>query len=154
MRRSTFLLLLLSCCASTEPAEHVDVALASPPSATAAATERTTAGTSPTTVPTAVVVPAPDPATAERMLAEKLFDEGRKAMSAGDYKTACPKFEESHRIEPAVGSLINLAACLELSGQPAAACQNYREALVMLRQSGQTEREKYVVQAMQKVGCP
>lgn len=49
--------------------------------------------------------------------AEKLFREGRAAMTAGNFAAACPKFEESQRIEPAPGTLMNLADCEEHLGQ-------------------------------------
>ncbi|NOU28880.1 MAG: hypothetical protein HOO96_13330, partial [Polyangiaceae bacterium] len=49
--------------------------------------------------------------------AETLFREGRKALEAGDYAVACAKFAESQRIEPAPGTLLNLAGCEERSGK-------------------------------------
>jgi hypothetical protein len=48
--------------------------------------------------------------------AERLFHEARQAVAAGDFATACPKFEESQRIEPAPGTLMNLAECEEHLG--------------------------------------
>jgi tetratricopeptide (TPR) repeat protein len=65
--------------------------------------------------------------------AEALFSEGRRAFDAGDYVTACDKFEESQRLDPAAGTLINLAACEERLGRIASAWQSWREALRTLR---------------------
>lgn len=43
--------------------------------------------------------------------AEAAFRDGRKAMQAGDYPTACARFADSERLEPAPGTLLNLAEC-------------------------------------------
>ncbi len=62
-----------------------------------------------------------DPATAEA-----LFREGRRAAEAGDYTTACPKFEESYRLDPAPGTLLNWGDCEENRGQLARAWQHFQ----------------------------
>jgi hypothetical protein len=61
--------------------------------------------------------------------AEVLFTEGRTAFDAGEYVAACQKFEESQRLDPAAGTLINLAACYEKLGKLASAWETWREAL-------------------------
>lgn len=71
---------------------------------------------------------ATDPAAAEQ-----LFMAGRTAMEGGDYKTACDRFAESERLDPAAGTLINLADCLDHEGKIASAWQRWTEALDMLR---------------------
>lgn len=63
-----------------------------------------------------------DPATAEA-----LFREGRSAAEAGNYAVACPKFEESHRLDPAPGTLLNLADCEEHRGQILRALQHFHQ---------------------------
>jgi len=50
-----------------------------------------------------------------------IFDEGRSAMQKGDFETACEKFKESNRIDPAVGTSFNLANCEERRGRLATA---------------------------------
>jgi hypothetical protein len=65
-----------------------------------------------------------DPATAEA-----LFRQGRQAVEAQDYARACPKFAESQRLDPAVGTLMNWAACEEKLGKLASAWQRWREAI-------------------------
>lgn len=65
--------------------------------------------------------------------AEVLFAEGRRAMGREDYETACAKFAESQRLEPAPGTAINLAECLDRKGQLADAWQRWREARRLLR---------------------
>jgi hypothetical protein len=60
--------------------------------------------------------------------AEALFRAGREATDKGDHRTACLRFEESHRLEPASGTVFNLALCLERLGQVASAWRRFREA--------------------------
>ena len=61
--------------------------------------------------------------------AEALFTEGRKAFDAGDYRIACARFAESQRLDPAVGTLINLAACNEKLDNLALAWETWQQAL-------------------------
>jgi hypothetical protein len=68
--------------------------------------------------------PPRDPATAEA-----LFRQGRQAMEAKNYREACPKFAESERLEPAAGTLMNLATCEEKLGKLASAWQHWKEAI-------------------------
>jgi hypothetical protein len=65
--------------------------------------------------------------------AEVLFTEGRKALDAKQYDEACRKFAESERLEPAVGTLMNLATCEEKLGKLASAWQHWKEAIALLR---------------------
>ena len=59
---------------------------------------------------------------------EALFLEGRRLMKAGDVAAACAKLAESERLDPAVGTLANLADCEEQLGRTASAWQHWREA--------------------------
>lgn len=61
--------------------------------------------------------------------AELLFREARKALDAGRTEEACSKFAESQRLDPAPGTLINLAACREKLGQLASAWETWQQAL-------------------------
>jgi len=60
--------------------------------------------------------------------ADVLFREGRKAMHVGNYAVACPKFQESYRLDPAPGTLLNLGDCEEKQGHLVAAWQYFRDA--------------------------
>jgi hypothetical protein len=62
-----------------------------------------------------------DPATADA-----LFRAGREAADRGDSGNACPRFEESYRLDPAVGTLLNLAECEVALGRLADAWEHYR----------------------------
>jgi hypothetical protein len=75
--------------------------------------------------PTALAQPQPAGASAE---ADTLFDEGRKAMDAGDFKVACKAFDASQKLSPAVSTMINLAYCREQNKEFASAYGWFREA--------------------------
>jgi len=75
---------------------------------------------------TACLTAAPAMAqTRDPVSAEWLFRAGRSLMKAGDYPTACAKLEESLRLDPAVGTLMNLAECNEKIGRLATAWQRW-----------------------------
>ena len=76
------------------------------------------------------------------VLAEALFRDGRDLMAAGKYSEACPKFAESNRIDPKLGTLMNLALCHDKAGRSATAWAEYVEAAGVARRLGQAEREQ------------
>ncbi len=57
--------------------------------------------------------------------AEAIFRQARAAVSAGDYASACPLFQESLRLDPAPGTLLNLADCEEHTGRLASAWEHF-----------------------------
>jgi tetratricopeptide (TPR) repeat protein len=62
--------------------------------------------------------------------AERLFEEGRALLEAGQPEAACEKFELSIAKDPRqIGVLMNLAVCNERIGKLATALELYREAL-------------------------
>lgn len=67
--------------------------------------------------------------------AEALFNEAKKAMDAKDYDTACKRFRESNRLDPAVGTMLNLAVCEERRGHLATSWDLYRGAYEKLSPS-------------------
>jgi hypothetical protein len=75
-------------------------------------------------------------------MAEALFRSGRQLMGQGDYAQACPKFAESNRIDPKLGTLLNLALCHERIGKTASAWAEYVQASQTASRLGQGEREK------------
>ncbi len=60
--------------------------------------------------------------------ADKLFDDGRKYLSAKEYALACTAFEQSQVSDPAIGTQLNIALCYEAWGKTAAAYRAYAEA--------------------------
>lgn len=61
-------------------------------------------------------------------LAEALFREGRAALQRGDAREAAAKLEESQRLDPAPGTLLNLALAEEKLGRLADAWEHARAA--------------------------
>jgi hypothetical protein len=57
--------------------------------------------------------------------AEAAFRDGRKAVQAGDWATACARFAESERLEPAPGTLLNLADCEDHQGKLVSAHEHF-----------------------------
>lgn len=70
--------------------------------------------------------------TRDPAAAEALFEAGRQAATRGDWANACPKFAESERLDPAPGTLLNLADCEEHLGHLAAAWDAWHEAIASL----------------------
>lgn len=60
--------------------------------------------------------------------AEVLFRQARELMAAGKVAEACSAFDESQKLDPAVTTLLNLAACREKLGQLATAWGLFLEA--------------------------
>lgn len=64
--------------------------------------------------------------------AQALFEAARVAIVHGDYAGACPKFAESQRLDPAPGTLLNLADCEEHLGHLARAWDAWHEGIALL----------------------
>jgi hypothetical protein len=64
--------------------------------------------------------------------AEALFDQGRAALAEGDFDTACGRFRESDRLDPALGTRFNLADCEEKRGRLATAWSLFRGVVAQL----------------------
>lgn len=67
-----------------------------------------------------------DAPPADAAAGEALFREGRRLMKVGDLAGACAKFDESQRLDPAPGTLANLADCEEKLGRLASAWEHWR----------------------------
>jgi hypothetical protein len=55
-------------------------------------------------------------AEAQPSEADRIFDQGRKAAERGDFPEACRLFASSFRLDPAVGTLLNLGDCSHHQG--------------------------------------
>ena len=79
---------------------------------------------------------ATDPATATM-----LFNEARRLVAAGRYPDACPKFEESQRLDPGIGTQFNLADCYEHTQRLASAWALFLDVASSAGGTGQVARE-------------
>lgn len=75
-------------------------------------------------------------------VARELFDEGRKLVREGKHAEACPKFEESLRLAPGIGTQFNLADCWERMGRTASASALFSLAAASANAAGQADREQ------------
>jgi hypothetical protein len=73
--------------------------------------------------------------------AHALFNEARKLVEAGKFVEACPKFQESARLKPGIGTRFNLADCWEKLGRTASAWSEFLEVASAAKAQGQKERE-------------
>jgi len=70
--------------------------------------------------------------TRDPAAAEALFRQGRAASEKQDFKTACAKFRESNRLDPAVGTVFNIADCEEKLGRLATSWTLFQEVVQRL----------------------
>ncbi|XXT15976.1 tetratricopeptide repeat protein [Sorangium sp. So ce429] len=80
---------------------------------------------------------------AVKPVAEALFRQGRDLFKRGQYPEACAKFEESQRLEPKPGTLLNLAVCHEKVGKLATAWAELSSVEEVARREGPPEREAF-----------
>lgn len=72
--------------------------------------------------------------------AERLFQQARDLMLDDRFAEACPLLEESQRLEPRVGTLLNLAVCHERVGRIGTSWIELQHALVAAREEGRDDR--------------
>jgi hypothetical protein len=81
-----------------------------------------------------------DATAADQAAAETLFNDALKLMDAGQAERACPKLLESQRLDPGIGTLLNLGICYESTGKTASSYGAFGEAAVMARNAGDKPR--------------
>lgn len=74
--------------------------------------------------------------------AEQLYTEAKRLAASGSFAAACPMFEESQKLEPAIGTQFNLADCYERTARPATALVLFREVARVAQMSGKQERQR------------
>jgi serine/threonine-protein kinase len=78
---------------------------------------------------------------ADRAAARSLFEQGRALVAERKHAEACPKFEESQKLDPGAGTLFNLADCYEATGRSASAWSMFLEVAAQSKKEGHAERE-------------
>src|SRR5882757_8415497 len=81
-------------------------------------------------------------AGADPPAARALFGEARKLMAQGKYEQACPKLEESLKLDAGIGTAFNLADCWEHVGKTASAWARFLDVATAAKNAGQADREK------------
>ena len=77
----------------------------------------------------------------EAATAQALFDQATALKANEDWAGACPKFESSYRLDPALGTLLNLANCFEKLGKIASAWARWEEAYQWATKNGDDRAE-------------
>ncbi|MEZ4220207.1 MAG: hypothetical protein R3B13_04700 [Polyangiaceae bacterium] len=88
---------------------------------------------------------------ADKALAESLFQEARELMEQDRAEAACDKFAESQRLDPALGTLLNLAECHAQVGRVASAWAEFRELAEKSRVQGQSSRAAFAEQRVREL---
>jgi hypothetical protein len=79
---------------------------------------------------------------ADARRAEQLFAEASALVDRGEVAAACPKLEESQRLDPALGTQYNLALCYEKIGRLGAAWRNFQAVERLAHAAGKAGREE------------
>jgi len=137
---------------------HAQTAATPPPAAAAPPAPAPSPAAAPaTSAPATSEIPAapaaaPNEATTDaRALAETLFFTGRGLMEGGRFAQACLKFAESYRLDPAAGTLLNLAVCHEKEGKIASSWGEFRQALAEAKRANRPEREQLAKDAIARL---
>src|SRR5687768_2630591 len=79
----------------------------------------------------------------DKAQAEALFQQGLGLFEGGKTQEACPLFEQSHRLEPKLGTLLNLALCHEKLGKTASAWAEFTEAANLAERRNEPDRVSF-----------
>jgi hypothetical protein len=102
---------------------------------------------------TALAQPAQpaQPSDQDKALASTLFDEGRALLAQDKVPEACRKLEESRRLDPLPGTMLNLAACHAREGRTASAMAEFREARALAVRDQRGDRVAYADEQLKAI---
>jgi len=86
------------------------------------------------------VLASADPTPSDRAAAEALFRDAKKLFASKQYAEACRKLEESQRLDPQGGTLLNLAVCHAREGRTASAWVEFQEAIDAAKKAKRADR--------------
>lgn len=89
----------------------------------------------------AQAAPQTDPAAAEA-----IFRKARELHDAGKASEACPLYDESYRLDPTPGALLNIAECNRVAGKSATAWGQFVEAERAFRRKGDERRAGFAAE--------
>lgn len=89
---------------------------------------------------------AEEPTAGDKAMAEALFRAGRELVDGGKVAEGCPKLEESYRLEPKTGTLLNIALCHEQLGKTASAWAELIEVTAQARRLKQDDRVAFATE--------
>ncbi|MDB4996277.1 MAG: hypothetical protein JWM74_3709, partial [Myxococcaceae bacterium] len=83
--------------------------------------------------------------------ADELFQQGVQLFARGETKVACDKFAASYKLDPAPGTLYNLAGCHEKDGRLGLARQEFRELVERATQAGKADKAEVARQRAEAI---
>ncbi len=89
-----------------------------------------------------VALADPPKAGSDPAAAQTLFYDARNLMAQGKFAEACPKLEESLRLDQGLGTQFNLAECNERLGKTATAWAGFLEVAAEAKTANQPDRER------------
>jgi tetratricopeptide (TPR) repeat protein len=100
--------------------------------------------------------------TPQQKQADDAFKKGRELLKQGNFIDACDEFSKSQRLDPANGTLFNIAQCSEKIGRLATAASAYRELIkkdtnperLELSRKGLADIEKRIPKIIAKIDNP
>ncbi|MBS2019296.1 MAG: hypothetical protein JST00_40910 [Deltaproteobacteria bacterium] len=90
--------------------------------------------------------PARDPSDSPAVRADALFREGQALLAKGDVALACAKLADSYALDPALGTLLNLAYCHQKQGRSYTAWSELVRAEQLAIRTEQQERASFAAE--------
>jgi serine/threonine-protein kinase len=90
-------------------------------------------------------------APSDQAAAEALFEAGKNLLAEGKTSQACPKLEESLRIETTGPTLFLLATCLEKDNRYASAWVRWKEAADLAKKRGKSDKEQEAISHLKTI---